>query len=106
MYVRQPVTAALMFIRQTLVVDAHEMHQRGLDVVNVDFVFDNVVSVIVGCSVARSSFHTCTRHPKRETTWVVVAAKIRFRKLALAIIGSSKFATPNDQCVFQQPATF
>jgi hypothetical protein len=34
-YIREPVAAALEFVGESLVIDAQQVHQRGVEIVNV-----------------------------------------------------------------------
>ena len=51
-HVGQPEVAALEAIGQPRVVKAHEVQDRGLEIVDVHPVVDGVVSQVVGCAVA------------------------------------------------------
>src|SRR5205807_3750362 len=50
-HVRQPVVAPGVAVRQLLVVQAEEMEQRGVQVVDVDLVLDGVPAELVGGAV-------------------------------------------------------
>ena len=80
--------SALMFEGEFFVVDAHQMHDGCVEVVNVDaefvvfmfvgesyiaFVVDDVVSVVVCFSVGESSFDAPSSHPRREASGVMVS---------------------------------
>ena len=73
------------------------MHMHG--------VFDNVVTKIIGFAI-HARFYSATCHPHRKTTRVMIPSVIVFGKLALAIIGSSKFASPDYQRLIQQAPCF
>ncbi len=76
-------TAALVFVNELLVVDAHEVHERGLEVMHMYGVFDDVVAEVVGLAIAEAGFYACSGHPHAETAWVMVASVIVFGELAL-----------------------
>src|SRR5688500_6155660 len=82
-HVRQPEIAALVAVSQTLVVDAEQMHQRCLQVVDVDAVLDDVVGEVVRLAVAEAAFHAAACQHVREAPGVMVAAPRRPGELAL-----------------------
>lgn len=45
------------------VVDAQQVHQRRLEVVDMDLVFHNVIAVLVGFSVRDAPLHSSAGHP-------------------------------------------
>lgn len=47
MYIGQSVASTLVLKNKAFMIDAHQMHQRGLEIVNVDFVLKNIVAVFV-----------------------------------------------------------
>ena len=44
----QPKIAPCIAIRQTLMIQPHQVQNRGMQIVNVNFVFGGIVSVIIG----------------------------------------------------------
>ena len=79
----QAVTPPLMFVDQPLVIDAQQVQKRGLQVVHVDAVADNVVTVGIGLAMDGARLDAAAGHPQRETARVVVSAETRRRELAL-----------------------
>lgn len=73
----------MVFVNELFVVDAHEVHERGLEVVHMYGVFDDVVAEVVGLAIAEAGFYACSGHPHAETAWVVVAAVVVFGEFAL-----------------------
>ena len=69
----QPEIAACVAIRQTFVVEAQQVQDRGVQVVNVDLVLRSVVAVVVGRAVAEAAFHAAAGQPHREAFLIVVA---------------------------------
>ena len=53
-------------------VEPHEVQDRRVKIVNVNFVLDGFVSELVGGSVNRSAFHASAGHPHGEAVVVVV----------------------------------
>ncbi len=64
-----------------------------------DRVLDDVVSKIVGFTIDGTAFDTRAGYPLCVAFWVVVSAVVRFGKCALAVKGSAKLATPNNEGV-------
>src|SRR5262249_33925221 len=104
MDVGEPVIAPLEAERQPGVSDAEAMQERGVEIVNVHRVLDDVVTIIVGGAVAHAGLKAAARNPHREAAAMVVAAVIRRRELALAVHGSAKFTAPDDERVVEQAA--
>ncbi len=50
MHIGQTITAALEFVGQTFVVDAQEMKQRGMQIMDMDRVLGDVVTEVVRLS--------------------------------------------------------
>ena len=63
MHVGQPEVAALEAVGQLCVVYAKAVQQRGLEIVNVDRVFGDVVAVVVGCAMHESGLDAAASHP-------------------------------------------
>ena len=76
MYIRQAVPPALVLERQALVVDAEQVHQGGLEVVDVDGVLDDVVTEFVGFAIDGAGLDAGAGHPDGEAAGVVVAAVV------------------------------
>ena len=76
MNISQAVAAALRFEGQLLVIYPQKVHDRSLKIVNVHWVFDDIIAKIVGFSVDVAFFYARSRHPNREAPWVVVAAVV------------------------------
>ena len=104
MDVRDAKVAALETIRKLLVVDAQAAQNRGVEVVNVDRIFDDIVAVIVGPAIADTGFDSSTGHPNRVAAPMMIAAVIVLFNFALAIDRAPEFAAPDYQRVIQQTA--
>jgi len=104
MHVRQPVVSALELERQPLVVDAQQVEQRRLQIMNVNPVRGNVVAELVGRTVAHARLHPAAGEPNREAARMVVATVIVGRQSTLAINRPPELPSPNDQRVVQKPA--
>ena len=63
MDIRQPEITALETIRQTLVIDAHQMQNRRMEIVNMDDIFGHVNPVWIGFSIGDARFDTTASEP-------------------------------------------
>ena len=62
-HVGQPHVAAAEAVGQPLVVDAQQMQHRGVQVVDLDLVFDGVVAVVVGGAVDGAALDAAAGQP-------------------------------------------
>ena len=79
-------------------VDSEQVEEGGVQVVNLQFVFDGVVPVFIGRPVRLSSLDASPRQPHGEAKRVVVTAISR-----LGHGRPSEFSTPHDECLIEQP---
>ena len=105
MNIGQPEIAALVVIRQAFMVDAEAAEDGGVEIVNVDSVLNDVVSVVVGLPMDDSRSHAAASHPHREAAAVVVATIVGLHR-TLAVDRAPEFAAPDHQCFIQQPTLF
>ena len=98
-HVGEPEIAAGVAIRQTLVVQAEQVQDRRVQVVEVDLVLDRVVAVVVGRAVRRPGFTPPPASHMVNASRIVVAAvgALRSRRAA-------ELAAPDDERVLQQAA--
>ena len=85
---------------EAMVVDAEEGEHGGVEVVDVDDVFDGAVAEFVGAAPGGAGFDAGTGHEEAEGEDVVVATG------ALAHGGAAEFAPPEDEGVFEEAALF
>src|SRR6187455_1027275 len=104
MYVRQPEIPPLEAVDEAGVVDAEAVEGSGLEVVDVDGAFDDVVAVVVGFAVGDAGLDAAAGHPEGEAAAVVVAAVVGFGEGPLGVDGAAKFAPPDDQRFVEQAA--
>src|SRR5262245_26377185 len=97
MHVGQPEVSPLEAVRQPGVIDSQAVQDGGLEVVDVDGVFHDVVAELVGLAVGDPSLDAAAGHPDGETTRVVVAAETLLGDLALAVGGTTELAAPDDE---------
>lgn len=89
---------------EAFVVDAHLMENGGVKVVDVDGVFDGVVTEFISRSVGQARFHAAPGEPHSEGVRVMVAAPCFPRNLSHG--SASEFSSPYDEGVFQQAPLF
>lgn len=76
MDVGQPEATPLVFVRQSLVIDPHQVQNCGVEIVNVNAIFDHIVAEFVGRPVADPWFDTTAGHPGGETSRMVIATVV------------------------------
>ena len=81
-----------MEISQACVVDAHQVKNRGVNVVDVEAVFDRVQADFVGLADGLAAFDAAAGHPHRKAVRIMVAAVAFFGHRRAA-----EFAAPDDQ---------
>ena len=106
MHIGQAEVAALEFVGQLLVVDAHAVQDGGVEVVDVDGVFGDVVAEVVGLAVGQAALDPAAGHPHREVAGMVVAAVVVGGEGALAVDGATELAAPDDQGVVEHAEAF
>ena len=106
MDVGEAVVAALEFEGELFVVDAEEMKKGGVEVVDADGVFGNVVGVVIGFADGLTGFDAAAGEPHGEAAGVVVATEAFWGEVALAVNGAAKFAAPDDEGVIEEAALF
>ncbi len=82
-------------------VEAHLVEDGGVEIVDVDGVFDDIIAKLIGFAV-HARLDAPARHPDREGAGVMVAPVIVESELALTIVGSAKFAAPDNERFVQQ----
>jgi hypothetical protein len=85
------------------VVDAQAVEQGGVQVVDVDGVFDDVVAEVVDGAVGQAD-PDAAGQPDGEAARVVVAAVVLRGQGGLAEYGPTELAAPDEEGVVQQPA--
>ena len=106
MDIGQSVTASLMSVSQTFMIDSEQMQNRSLKIMDMHTILGNVVTMIVRFSVTESWFDSTTSHPDGITTGMMIASKLVSSQPPLTIICPSKFARPDNQCVLKHSALF
>lgn len=103
MHVGQAVVPALEAKGQTFVIEAEQMQQRGLQVVDMDFVLGDREAEVVGLPVHRTTFDARAAKPHAVAVGIMITTEVgTTRRAALTEWGSTELATPDDQRVFEQ----
>ena len=82
-------------------IDAHQLEDGCVKVVNVHRVFDGSEAEFVRCADHLAAFHAAPGHPDGKAVRTVVTPAFAFGGGRAA-----ELATPNDQRAFQKPAHF
>src|ERR1043166_8281531 len=85
-------------------VDAEEVKEGSLEIMNMDGILGHIVAQIVGGSVDSAGLHPCAGHPDGKAARVVIASVVRGGELALRVICPPEFTAPDDQRLVEQPA--
>src|SRR5687768_13782387 len=100
----QPLVQALVGDAELLGVDAEEMQDRGLEVVNAGLVLSDEVTQVVGRAVGRARLDAAAGQPDGEAVRVVIAAE-EFGAAALLVeCRAAELAPPHDERVAQHAA--
>ena len=99
--VGQPKTTAVVLVRQASVVDAQQMQNCGVQIIDVHLVDGCLVTDLVRFAVGRAAFDPASSQPCGETVWVVVSTWLG---CLLGHRQPTKFTAPNDKRVLQKPS--
>ena len=106
--VRQPEVAAGVAVGELLVVEAQEVQNRGVQVVDVDAVLDGLEAEVVGRAVDVAAAHAAAGQPHREAVVIVVAAVdlagVRALLRQFDRRRAAELAAPDDERFVQQAA--
>ena len=94
-----PFGASLVHIDDFGVIETEQTKDRGMQIVDVNLVFDRMQTEFVGFADDLSAFYASTGHPHGETSRVVVPP-VSF----LAHRRTPEFSTPDDQRLVQKAA--
>src|SRR5436305_13657244 len=98
MDVCQAERPALEFVGEPGMVEAEQMHHGRVQVMDVDWVLDDVESELVRFAEANSGFDAAACHPHGECVGVMVAAV----GAALDHRGAAEFSAPDNERVVKQ----
>ena len=103
--VGEPEFSTVVTVREFGVVEADEVQDRRVQVVDRHAVFDRVVAELVGLAVAESAFDTAARHPHRESIRMMIAAGIGL-VARLHRRRAPELPAPENECVVEHAAGF
>lgn len=69
--VGEAVVAAVVAVGEFFVIEAEEVEEGGVEVVDVDFVFDGFVAELVGGTMMHAGFDAAAGHPDGEAFGIV-----------------------------------
>lgn len=106
MDVGEAVVAALEFEGKLFVINSDEVEDGGVEVVDADGVFGDVVGVVVGFADGLAGLDAAAGEPHGEAAGVVVTTEAGGGEAALAVNGASEFAAPDDERVIEKASLF
>src|SRR5215467_1864562 len=74
--IRKAEIAAAVPVGQFLVIDAHQIKDGCVDVVNMRRLLDRFETALVSRTINRAAFNSPTGQPHRESEWIMVAAAL------------------------------
>src|SRR6185436_13477501 len=80
-------------------IESHQMKNRGVKIVDVDFVLDCVPAEFIGCAMNHAALHTTPCHPHGKPEWMMFAT-IR----ALGRWRAAEFAAPQNEGIVEHSA--
>ena len=105
--VGEAVIAPRVPVGQPRVIEAQQGEHRGVQVVDVDAVFDRPVAEFIRRAVGHSAFYAPAGHPDAESPMIVVAAKLGIAGSRLAELDggrAAEFAATQHQGFVQEAA--
>src|SRR6185436_2483059 len=100
MHICEPALDSVVLKGQGFVVEAEEMEDGGVEVVDGEDVFHGLASEFVGDAVAESTPHAGTGEPAGKAVGIVITTLRAFLKHRHA----TEFSTPDDEGVLKQTA--
>ena len=86
--------------------DPQQVQDRGVQVVDMHRIADDVVTIFVGLTISGTRFDPGSREQHGVAAGVMVTAIIVYRHSPLRIDRTAKFPAPDNQRVLQQIALF
>ena len=94
---RQLLIEPLKLEREAIVLDAHAMQDRRVEIADRSRLLDDVVGKVVGLAVADAAFDPASGHPHAEVLGMMVATVTLLRQLPLRVHRPAKLAAPDDE---------
>ena len=90
---------------ELLMVNSEQMQNRGLEIVDVDFVVNGIKADIIGGSVGDTGFNASSSHPSGKGVGVMVTTPcFAVLHVALEERSTTEFATPDDEGFIEHTA--
>src|SRR5262245_7936186 len=91
-------------IRQARMVDAEQMENRRMQVMNVDLVLDGVVTELIRRPIHKSWFRASAGHPHCESVRMMIPSWLAIPSAALTHGRTAEFTSPHEQRGREQTA--
>ena len=102
-HIRESKRAALVAIGQSLVVEAQQIQHRGVQIVHVHRLLDDVVAKFIRAAVRDALLHAAAREQHGKGILMMVAPGLRAAP-GLLHRRPAKLAAPDDECLVEQSA--
>ena len=87
---------SLRLVGESFMVDTQQVERRGMEVANMNGIFDDIVRKVVCLAIDGSGFGTAACHPHRKAPWMMIAPVVFFCHSTLRVDCSAEFAAPNN----------
>ena len=98
-HIGQPEVTAGITVGEAFVIDAQQVQNRGVQIVDVDSIMDGAKTEVVRFAVRHATFDASAGHPCCEAEMIVITTVAVFGRRRAA-----KFAAPQHQRFIQQSA--
>ena len=99
MHVGKSKVATSKSVGEAFVVDSHKIQDRGMKIVNVDFVFHGPPTEFIGCAMHGPSFHASTGQEHGKSEWMMATSVLSFERGR-----TPEFAAPHNERFIEQAA--
>src|SRR5262245_58647939 len=99
--IRQSEIAARMVIGQLLVVQAEQVQNRGMKIMDVNGLFSDFIAVVVTGAIDEAPFHTAASQPGGKHIRVMAAAGD-----TVAVGSAAELGGPDDKCFVEHATSF
>ena len=102
MHIGQAEVAALEFVGELGVIYAEAVQNGRVQIVDVDWIIDDVVAEVVGLAVGQTAFDAAACYPEAEAAGMMIAAVVVVSQHALGVDGAAEFSAPDHQRAVEQ----
>ena len=96
-YVCQSEASSQMFVYHFFMVNAQLVQQGGLEIMDMHWVFHNIIAKIIGLAIHHPWLNAPTCHPDGKCLGMMVPSVVVDGYFSLAVVGSAKLPAPDDQ---------